>query len=343
MRGAIRPHKRYVRRMANAANERARIEALIAATESRVRAAFLEFMRNVQNPVVLQHVANLLQAGRLDDAISVVDTYIIRLAANIGQLLPELAASETDQLAPILKPYAPLVAFSFEPGNEAAALLNRQNNYRLVRQLSQQQRRAIRSAVSRALAQGASMPQAARAFRDALGLTDFQEAAVANYRRLLQEGSGQALDRALRDRRYDRSVARAIRTGEPLTADHIESMVSRYRARYLAYRADNIARTEGLAAVSQARQLAMEQMLPQANLPPNAARRQWNNAGDERVRDTHDAMQGQEVGMDEPFTSPSGAKIRYPSDPEAEAKERIGCRCWVAYVIAQQFALAEAA
>lgn len=53
--------------------------------------------------------------------------------------------------------------------------------------------------------------------------------------------------------------------------------------------------------------------------------REWIATYDSRTRDTHASMHGQEVGLDEPFVSPSGAELMFPGDPSAPAEEVINC------------------
>jgi uncharacterized protein with gpF-like domain len=157
---------------------------------------------------------------------------------------------------------------------------------------------------------------------------------VDNYRALLESGNRQALERELRDRRFDRTVEEAIANDEVLAPATIERMVSRYHDRFLDLRAETIARTESLRALSEARQEATEQIIEQTGILPEAVTRTWRATHDERTRDTHAAMDGQRVGLTEPFISPSGAQLMYPGDPSAPASETISCRCVVTIDIA---------
>jgi len=54
----------------------------------------------------------------------------------------------------------------------------------------------------------------------------------------------------------------------------------------------------------------------------------WSSAGDEAVRDNHITANGQTVGLKEKF-SVGASKLRYPGDPDGEAKEIINCRCTI--------------
>lgn len=57
----------------------------------------------------------------------------------------------------------------------------------------------------------------------------------------------------------------------------------------------------------------------------------WRTVSDERVRDSHKAMEGQTVKLDEEFTLPSGVKTMYPGQ-SGIAAEDINCRCFVEYI-----------
>lgn len=58
----------------------------------------------------------------------------------------------------------------------------------------------------------------------------------------------------------------------------------------------------------------------------------WLSMGDEKVRSSHQAMDGQTVRVDEDFTLPSGVKTQAPG-MSGIAEEDINCRCIVVYNI----------
>ena len=53
----------------------------------------------------------------------------------------------------------------------------------------------------------------------------------------------------------------------------------------------------------------------------------WIATGDNRTRDWHLSMDGQEVAKDEEFTDGLGNKLMYPGDPDAEPETVWNCRC----------------
>ncbi len=222
---------------------------------------------------------------------------------------------------------------SFDAGDEDAAQLMDDSELKFLKDFSDGQRDTIRSALSRSLRRGDSPTVAARSFRDSIGLTDNQAAAVNNYRSLLQQGSSEALGRTLRDRRFDPKVTNAISRGDILDDSQIDRMASRYSDRIQAFRADTIAITESHRVLSEGRYYAWQQMADQLGVDPSDIVRTWNTTQDGRQRDTHDEMDGQQVALDEPYVSPSGAELMYPGDPSAPASETIRCRCVETYDI----------
>lgn len=308
--------------------EQRELAALLLRQEASVRSAIRAFLADVRSDEVIREVRLLIEGGRIEDAMRLVDTYVVRL----GTVIPKIfVAAATDQ-ADKLNEQVPRVAVAFDPGDPQAAELMRQNQLQFVVGFQAQQREATRLALAAGLQEGIGTVEMARRFIDSIGLTAGQEAAVQNYRRLLTAGSSEALSRDLRDRRFDPSVRRAA-AGEPLGADQVDKMVARYRARALQYRAEVIARTESVKVTGLAREEAMRQTLQQTGIAEGAVVRTWMATLDERVRDTHRAMNKQARGLGEAFQSPSGAMLMFPGDPSAPPEEIINCRCVLGYSV----------
>jgi hypothetical protein len=134
------------------------------------------------------------------------------------------------------------------------------------------------------------------------------------------------LTRELRDRRFDRSVRRSIRTQEPLTPAQIDRMVERYAQRYVKHRAEVIGRTEALRSVHQGVNEGYEQAIESGKLDRANLERTWDSSRDSRVRRTHRFLNGQKRPWGGTWATENGV-IRYPGDPEAAAEETIQCRC----------------
>lgn len=310
-----------------------RIDALLSAQEVEVRRAFLDFVQLVQSERVMDQIIERLEARDLAGAFKIVESYISRFSDVLPRVQQHVGDQTAVELAAIL-PASIDIAISFDSSNPRAAAMVRTQRLGLIREMKDRQLRSVQQAVNRALNEGAGAQATARAFRDAIGLTEAQEAAVMSYRRALEQSSRDALDRALRDRRFDDRVRVAIEQNRPLTERQIDLMVSRYRARALAARAETIARTEAGRATSEAREEAVEQMAAATGIARQRVIRIWNATGDERTRDWHQSMDRQRRGIDEPFVDGLGNRLRYPHDPLAPPETTINCRCPLTYEIA---------
>lgn len=168
-----------------------------------------------------------------------------------------------------------------------------------------------------------------------IGLTNQQEGWVRNVQSDLESagrgGGEHYFNRELRDKRYDSTVQKAIDDGKPLDKPTIDRLVSRYKDNALKYRGETIARTEALQSLNQAEYEATKQAVDAGNMPASAVTREWDSAGDNRVRPSHQAMDGQKVGLNEPFVTPDGEKLMHPGDTSlgADASEVVNCRCRV--------------
>lgn len=169
-----------------------------------------------------------------------------------------------------------------------------------------------------------------------LGLGAREEMWSRNARQRLVTLDENYFNMELRDKRFDSTVAAAIRDKRPLPVDIVDRLVDRYRTNALQFRGETVGRTEALAALNHSEWLSTKQAVEAGNLSASAVKRVWDSAGDARVRPSHKALDGQTVGLDEPFVSPdTGARMMHPGDVSlgAPGKETIGCRCRVRTVV----------
>lgn len=310
-----------------------RIEELLAGQEADVRRAFLDFVRLVQSDAVMARIEERLAAQDIRGAFQIVESYVAQFGDVLPRVQQQVGTATALELTAIL-PASIAIAIGFDSSNPRAAAMVSTQRLGLIREMGDRQLAAVQQAVNRALNTGAGAQATARAFRDAIGLTAQQEQAVASYRAALMASSRDAFDRALRDRRFDDRVRAAIEQNRPLTDKQIDMMVSRYRARQLAARAETIARTEAGRATAEAREEMVRQMIERTGLDPRRLKRIWNATGDDRTRDWHESMDGQRRGLDEPFVDGLGNRLRYPHDPQAPPETTINCRCPLTFEIA---------
>lgn len=200
-----------------------------------------------------------------------------------------------------------------------------------IRAITGEVRETIRGVLVDASMRGTPVEEQAREIRDSIGLSPGQKGWVSSYRRQLQTLDPRVLDRALRDRRHDKPIERAIRTGTPLSEADIERYVDSYHRRALAYRATTIARTEALRGANTGLVESARMML--RDNPDLTVEKTWIATGDDRTRDAHRELNGKTVtGLDAPFQirdPKTGAMetIRWPHDDQASAGMVVNCRC----------------
>ena len=166
-----------------------------------------------------------------------------------------------------------------------------------------------------------------------VGLSSPQERFVANARAQLESGDPAQmrayLTRNRRDRRLDSAVKKAIKEGKPLNKTTTGKAVGRYSDRLVQLRGETIARTESLNALNRSQFDAFRQAQETGGV--GDITREWDTAGDDRVRDVHRVMDGQRRGATEAFRSGTGSNLLHPGDTTqgAGASDVIDCRCRV--------------
>ncbi len=315
---ALAVHKREL-----IADSEARLLRLIEGAEKRLRMAATNAITAARDaPGTLQELTELLEQGRIEEAIQAASQAgAVRIADGYATVYTMAGQNGSEFLEGVLE-----ITIGFEQVNGRAVRHMQDERLRFIREFTDEQRQANRFALVDGIERGLNPIAQARNFRSSVGLTASQQASVQNYRRLLGQGSSEALSRQLRDRRFDPTVRRAIQSDEPLTEVQIDHMVERYAERYVKYRTEVIGRTEALRAVHAGNDEAYRQAIDEGHLVREEIRRTWITARDERVRPSHVAAGGQARGMDEPF-SVGGALLRYPGDPNAPASETVQCRC----------------
>lgn len=316
------------------ARRTAHLEAQRKQQENTIQRAFIKYVSDATSDEVLKEVRGFYRKGRVENIVDLADSFVEDFADVLPEVFINTGTLQNKRLMRILDVRVvkidvdASVNLSFQAGDAHASNLMRQAMLQLIREILQPQRDAIRNVMVEALDSGMGYIAAGNRFKDVIGLTAHQEAAVRNYERLLANGQSSALDRSLRDRRFDRTVRASIRDDKPLTDSQISRMVDRYRSRMIDMRAENIARTEGQKIVQQANQESLRQVTEKTGLEKERVKRTWMTTLDGRERDTHHEMDGQIRGMEEEFESPSGATALIPGS-FGVAEEDINCRCVV--------------
>lgn len=310
------------------------LDAAARSIEPKIRDAFLFLAAQLQSLIDLQALVAAVEQRDIRKITEIVNQRAFQSAIDAFTESFEVGVQAGAAVVIENLPFLPDGA-----GNAISVRFNMTNprtitfleRYRMdkIREISLETQEVIRQVSTDAIRAGRNPIDTARDIRASIGLTERQERAVANYRRALENLDGDALARRLRDKRFDPTVARAIREGKPLSPEKLEKMVQRYREKYLKYRSETIARTESIRAIQAGQQLMWQQMVDNGDVPEKRVKRFWINTDDSKVRNSHSEiprMNKDGVGLNEPFRSPLG-NIMFPGDPAASAANTINCRC----------------
>ncbi|WP_295169709.1 phage minor head protein [uncultured Brevundimonas sp.] len=330
--------------MARRPSQKRLFRELAAKYGPEVAQAFITAIRDLTRQVEIQKLLLALERRDLDAAMQAL--HIDRAAFQPLEAKLVEAFTAGGQGAVATMPAAVSIGFRFDPGNQRAAAIIRETAATLITRLTQGEIDQARAFLADGMARGAGPRSVAldlvgrisRATGNRegglIGLSGPYRDYVATARAELASTDPALLRNYLarnqRDRRYDKAVARAIQTGKPVPPETARTAVTRYSARLVRLRGEVIARTEGLPAIRAAKHEAFQQLVDDGRVEVMDIVRGWSTTEDGRQRDTHDAMNGQEVrGLDMPFTSPTGAQMMFPGDTSrgAPASEIVDCRC----------------
>lgn len=316
---------------------RKQIEELIARLEPALRKAFQQAIDDWRRNVDLDALADALKRGDIEAGIRAAS---IQPAALNGLL----TATETAYAAGGVAEMETLaVKLLFNARHLRGEAQLRQYGATMVQGITDDTKAMLRTVLTGGLARGQGAMATARQVRDYIGITDYDAKVAMNFRRKLEtdpkallaelsaeKGNGN-YDR--RDRRLDGIIRRAVRDNKPIAQKDIDTIITTYKNKSVVARSKNIARTETLSAVNAGRDEAYRQAVDSGKVPAQSVRKVWNSAHDKRVRNTHRELDGESVGLNETFTSSSGARLRYPGDKLAPLSEICGCRCNLTYRI----------
>jgi len=336
--------------MARKPSSREIFDALIDLFVPDIRSAFRGAMQDVVDNSIIGAMVKAIGEGDLDAAFRALgfsDAAMRPITAAIERAYEQGGIMTGKTFPKYLNTPSGRAVFRFDVRNSRSEAWLRDHSSTLVTRLTDEARTAVRNVVTEGMEAGKNPravaldivgridPATGRRTGGIVGLTVQQERWSLNTRLDLQNLDERYFTRQLRDKRFDRIVEKAIRDGAPLDNATVEKLVGRYRDNALRYRGETIARTEAIHALNQAEFEAHKQALDMGAMKESAVRRHWDSSGDSRVRWSHKSMDRKYnkagVGMDEPFVSPSGAKMMFPGDTSlgAPGDEVIMCRCRV--------------
>lgn len=321
------------------------IRKLIESWEPAISKAFLEAVQAIRDQVRIGRLVELLKVGDVEGALRELGIEAAAFRAFERQIHVAYESGGIDVTTAISKMRRSNARPLFDVNAPASQAFLTDHTVNLIRDITEDQRNLVRRALGPLTSgldpmltgdtpQKLALDLVGRVNRvtgkregGLIGLTSSQAEWATNY---AAEVSGvpdpSALTRKLRDKRFDKTVAKAIRDNEPIPAKTRDAMVNAYRNRALRFRAETIAGNEAHAVLLQAQQDAWDQAISRGVVEYDRVRRFWVTFGDDRVRPEHAAVPGMNpkgVGLKEPFQTPLGPAMNpgWSFEP--------GCRCRV--------------
>jgi hypothetical protein len=318
------------------------IGILLDQYSAAIRTAFLKAIADIKSTVVLQSIVDKLVQNDIEGAIMALNIE----APAFNGMLDEIAKAFSgggqgtiDTLPSIIGPDGYRLALRFDVHDQVAEQWLKSHSSALVTNIVSDQVVALRETMSAGMVQlqhpraialdivGRKSRVTGQREGGIIGLTAPQARAVLNYRTELQTGSLAALERAGRDKRFDKTVRAAAEAGKPVPAETLGRMVTAYEAKAMKLRGETIGRTETAAALGASSEEAMRQNIAKGYIPAELVDMVWHTNMDGRERESHAAMNGQVIGWGSNFVSGHGNQLRYPGDPAAPISEIANCRC----------------
>lgn len=311
------------------------IIAIAERFEPRVRRALLTAFEAMRGQTPTSVIRGALETQGINGVMGLLDGIESHLQPVVDELRNALAESGRATIGIIPKGTVVNPRFAFDLINPNTIDFIRRYELNLVHMIAESTREAVRVSLQRDIIAGRNPLDTARAFRERVGLTPKQELAITNYRRALEDLDISALERKLRDKRFDGALRQAVKYKRPLSKDQVDKMVTRYRERFVQYRSRAIARTEALRATTIGQQESIKQMTAAGAIESDRLRKFWVTTRDARTRDAHmqvPTLNPEGVPMDGEFRTPLGP-LRYPRDPNGTAANTVQCRCTLRYAI----------
>jgi hypothetical protein len=304
------------------------MDALVSATAGRIGGVWLTMLGHLRDLNSVESITRRIESGH--DPLTGVFDASRKLAAGFhsayvaaGQTTARWVNVELGKSAIEKKGWA-----VFDAAAPPSVAWAQNNDLSLITEIDEETREVIRGVLVRGAQNGTPPAAMAREIRGSIGLTDYQNRIVDNYRRQLVQGQyAAALDRQLSHGQSDRVIAAAQRKQIPLTQAQIDTAVERYRTNMIGMRANTIARTESARVAHQGSDELYRQAIERGDLEHDRIEQEWHTSHLKNMRDSHRVMDGQKRPYGVPFTSGAGVPLLYPGDPSAPAEETANCAC----------------
>jgi hypothetical protein len=269
------------------------IDQRLQSLEYRVQRAYSRFVVRTRDASLKRRVDSLLLNGDIEQALELINEVLEPMSSELTEVAQDAVTQESSALGKMLG-----LLLLVDLLSPRVIEMTRRHRYEALRSIMMMQSDSVRNAVVRAMSEDTGVNSA---FWNAIGLSPRLERALYRYRKLLED--------------------------QKLPKGEIAIMTRSYRDQLRAVRRKQIARDVAGRLISEVQDLVIREAVASGAIPENRIVRVWQRIPDDRVRDAHDVMQGQQAGINELFEDGNGNKLRYPRDPSAPPETRINCRC----------------
>lgn len=321
-------------------------DRLLSEIERRIGRSFNDVIAELKNNVQFSKLVAAIESDNVDailEAISIENAAYNPIVEDIRNAFIAGGALELSKFPK--PPNAPQLIIRFDVRNVRAESWLATQSSKLIKQIVEEQREAIKIILESGMIKGngprttaleiVGSINKASGLREGgvIGMTKQQAKWLSNaYDELTNGKFDDYLKRALRDKRFDRTILKLIRENGTIDKTTLTKILKSYSNRILKFRGDMIARTESLAALNAGAFEGLQQAVEKVGLTDLEVKRIWDATGDSRTRPDHLTMEGQKVnGLTAPFRAPDGSLLKHPGDSSlgATAAQTIMCRCTV--------------
>lgn len=303
-----------------------RIQRRAASYTPDIRAAMLQALKILADGMDEQSLARFISSGQLDKLIdemlsdAKMNVAFSRAQKTINTALANSARTTSKDL-PDGGKINGRVSVTFNMLNPRHIDAIRQLDQTVLQKMKADVREVVRAYIENGLRDGVNPVAVARDLRSYIGLAPNQVEAVTNFQQMLITGDREALTRALRDRRFDATLRKALgQGGTGLSTEQVKTMTDAYARRFTAFNAETNARTAALQAMKLGQQLTWQDAADNGLVDADRLMKRWVGVKDDRERESHLEMEGDTV----PFRAPFSNGQMVPGEDE------YNCRC-VAY------------
>lgn len=310
-----------------------RVESLINQSEKEFSRYLMAQTKSLKSQEKIERIRQLVEQGRYDLALQEIEedesnfllfAFKVWIAASTLQIAISSDAMKRLQTS-LFGTSKPITFNPIDPSNIANLRNVVSESTSLLREL---RRNGFLFALNEGLNRGLSGKDLVSFATRFQGLSQAQIKATLNYERLLRENSKQTLERVLRNSSFDDRIL----LNRPLTEKQIQKMVDSYISNQLVFGIQNLSRLVVGDLINEAMQESAKKSAEDSGIGTSRLVKTWRSMRDKKVRVTHKqhvGLDGQVVGINEYFVSPSGARLKHPRDRSAPLKETVNCRCYL--------------